>query len=74
MAKLTPFTSLSIIVPTINEAEFLPLLLADLNLYPYQYELIIVDVPSTSARKIKLNIDEEMNLYFSKQDARIYST
>ena len=37
-------------------------------------ELIIVDVPSTSARKIKLNIDEEMNLYFSKQDARIYST
>ena len=37
-------------------------------------ELIIVDVPSTSARKIKLNIDEEMNLYFAKQDARIYST
>ena len=37
-------------------------------------ELIIVDVPSTSARKIKLNIDEEMNLYFSKQDAHIYST
>ena len=37
-------------------------------------DLIIVDVPSISARKIKLNIDEEMNLYFSKQDARIYST
>ena len=37
-------------------------------------ELIIVDVPSASARKIKLVIDEEMNLYFSKQNARIYST
>ena len=36
-------------------------------------ELIIVDVPSANARKIKLVIDEEMNLYFSKQDARIYS-
>ena len=37
-------------------------------------ELIIVDVPSSSARKIKLATNEEMNLYFSKQDARIYST
>jgi len=37
-------------------------------------DLIIVDVPSASARKIQLAIDEEMNLYFSKQDARIYST
>ena len=35
--------------------------------------LIIVDVPSANARKIKLVINEEMNLYFSKQDARIYS-
>ena len=52
MAKLAPFTSLSIIVPTINEAEFLPLLLADLNLYPYQYELIIVDGGSTDLTKL----------------------
>ena len=37
-------------------------------------DLIIVDVPSSRARKIKLVINEEMNLYFSKQDARIYST
>ncbi|MDC0037361.1 putative 2-aminoethylphosphonate ABC transporter ATP-binding protein [Alphaproteobacteria bacterium] len=36
-------------------------------------ELIIVDVPSANARKIKLVIDKEINLYFSKQDARIYS-
>ena len=40
----------------------------------FSNELIIVDVPSANARKIKLNIDEEINLYFSKQDARIYST
>ena len=39
----------------------------------YTNELIIVDVPSASARKIKLAIDEEKNLYFSKEDARIYS-
>ena len=31
-------------------------------------------LPLKPERKIKLNIDEEMNLYFSKQDARIYST
>ena len=37
-------------------------------------DFIIVDVPSASARKIKLAINEKMNLYFSKQDARIYST
>ena len=37
-------------------------------------ELIIVDVPSDTARKIELGIYKEMNLYFSKEDARIYST
>ena len=37
-------------------------------------ELIIVDVPSATARKIELDINKEMNLYFSKEDARIYST
>ena len=37
-------------------------------------ELIIVDVPSSTARKIELDINKELNLYFSKEDARIYST
>jgi len=37
-------------------------------------DFIIVDVPSANARKLKLAIDQEMNLYFSKQDAHIYST
>ena len=37
-------------------------------------ELIIVDVPSSTARKIELDVNKEMNLYFSKEDARIYTT
>ncbi len=36
-------------------------------------DLIIVDVPSSNARKIKLAVNTEMNLFFSKEDARIYS-
>ena len=43
MAKLVTPIRLSIIVPTINEADCLPLLLADLNLYAYEFELIVVD-------------------------------
>ena len=37
-------------------------------------ELIIVDVPSAIAKKVELENNKEMNLYFSKEDARIYST
>ena len=37
-------------------------------------QLIIVDVPSSTARKIELDMNKELNLYFSKEDARIYST
>ena len=36
-------------------------------------ELIIVDVPSSNAKKINMDINNEMSLYFSKEDARIYS-
>ena len=36
-------------------------------------DLIIVDVPSSNARKIKLAVNTEMNLFFLKEDARIYS-
>ena len=65
----------NVVLATIKEIEFLGsfqrVYFEAVNLTD---DLIIVDVPSISARKIKLNIDEEMNLYFSKQDARIYST
>ena len=43
MAKLQKFPTLSIIIPTLNEAIHLPLLLADLNAWPYELELKIVD-------------------------------
>ena len=36
-------------------------------------DLIIVDVPSSNARKIKQTVNMEMDLFFSKEDARIYS-
>ena len=43
MARLQKFPTLSIIIPTLNEAIHLPLLLADLNAWPYDFELNIVD-------------------------------
>ena len=52
MAKVIPNIRLSIIVPTLNEASFLPLLLADLNLCSYEYEIIIIDGGSTDSTKL----------------------
>ncbi len=43
MARSQRFPSLSIIIPTLNEAIHLPLLLADLNAWPNDFEIIIVD-------------------------------
>ena len=43
MARSQKIPALSIIIPTLNEADHLPLLLADLNEWPYNFELIIVD-------------------------------
>tara|TARA_Y100001968_G_C19291606_1_gene684503 strand:+ start:153 stop:857 length:705 start_codon:yes stop_codon:yes gene_type:complete len=43
MARLQKFPTFSIIIPTLNEAIHLPLLLADLNAWPYDYDLKIVD-------------------------------
>ncbi len=43
---------LSIIIPTINEAERLPLLLADINFYPHQFELIISDCKSSDLTEL----------------------
>ena len=64
MANLATPSRLSIIVPTINEADFLPLLLADLNLYTYEFELIIVDGGSTDLTKFiaKLGCAKIINL------------
>ena len=43
MARLQKLPNLSIIIPTLNEASRLPLLFADLNVWPYDFDLTIVD-------------------------------
>ncbi len=43
MVRSQKIPTLSIIIPTLNEALHLPLLLSDLNAYPNDFELIIVD-------------------------------
>jgi len=43
MARLQKFPTLSIIIPTLNEASHLPLLFSDLNEWPYTFDLTIVD-------------------------------
>jgi len=65
----------NVILATIKEIEFLgSFQRVYFEAKSLTNDLILVDVPSASARKVKLAIDEEMKLYFSKQDARIYST
>ena len=43
MARLQKLPTLSIIIPTLDEASHLPLLLADLNAWPYEFDMTIVD-------------------------------
>jgi len=43
MVRLQKLPTLSIIIPTLNEASHLPLLFADLNAWPYDCDLTIVD-------------------------------
>ncbi len=47
MVRSQKFPTLSIVIPTLNEANHLPLLFADLNAWPYNFDLIIVDGGST---------------------------
>ena len=43
MARSKNLPTLSIIIPTLDEASHLPLLIADLNVWPYECDLKIVD-------------------------------
>ena len=43
MARSKKFPTLSIIIPTLDEENHLPLLLADLKAWPYNFDLTIVD-------------------------------
>ena len=47
MVRSKKFSNLSIIIPTLNEAIHLPLLLSDINASPHNFELTIVDGGST---------------------------
>ena len=49
MARSQKFPTLSIIIPTLNEANHLPLLFSDLNTWPYTFDLTIVDGGSTDS-------------------------
>ncbi len=46
MVKINNNKKLSIICPTLNEAKRLPLLIADVNLWPYKIDLQIIDAGS----------------------------
>ena len=46
MERIKSSLSLSIVIPTYNEAKNLPLLIADLNLWPYPLEIFICDANS----------------------------
>ena len=59
---------------SINEIEFL----GSFQRFYFQSKLIsnetiIMDIPSSSARKIQLSVGDEKNLYFSAIDTKVYS-
>ena len=71
MARLQKFPTLSIIIPTLNEAIHLPLLIADLNAWPYNFELIIVDGGSTDLT-ISIAKIQGLDIIKSPQKSRGY--
>ena len=71
MAKSEKFPALSIIIPTLNEAIHLPLLLSDLNAWPYEIDLIIIDGGSTDLTLSIANI-HGVNIIQSLQKNRGY--
>ena len=71
MAGLQKFPNLTIIIPTLNEASHLPLLLADLNAWPYDFELTIVDGGSTDLT-ISIAQIEGVNIIKSNKKSRGY--
>ncbi len=52
MARLISTPTLSIIIPCLNEAKRLPLLLADINLWPHNSEILIIDAGSNDRTEL----------------------
>jgi len=71
MARLQKFPTLSIIIPTLNEESHLPLLLADLNSKPYDFDLTIVDGGSVDLT-ISIAKIQRVNIINSTQQNRGY--
>ncbi len=49
MESMKPLPHLSVIIPTMNEAQTLPLLLADLKKWPIPLEILVIDSMSSDA-------------------------
>ena len=71
MARLHKLPSLTVIIPTLNEALHLPLLLADLNQWPYDFEIIIIDGGSKDLT-ISIAQIQGINVINSHQNNRGY--
>ena len=71
MARLQKLPTLSIIIPTLDEASHLPLLLADLNAWPYDLDLAIVDGGSKDLT-ISIAKMQGVNIIKSLQKSRGY--
>ena len=71
MARLQKLPTLTIIIPTLNEALHLPLLLADLNQWPYDFEIIIIDGGSKDLT-ISIAQIQGINVINSHQNNRGY--
>ena len=71
MARLQKLPTLAIIIPTLNEALHLPLLLADLNQWPHDFEIIIVDGGSKDLT-ISIAQIQGVNVIKSHQENRGY--
>jgi len=71
MDRLQKFPSLSIIIPTLNEANHLPLLFADLNAWPYDLDLKIVDGGSKDLT-VSISQIQGVNIIKSLKQSRGY--
>ena len=66
MANINIYKKLSIIIPTLNEAKTLPLLLADLQPYQNSCEIIVVDGGSSDLTTLIAKLWGTKIIYSSK--------
>ena len=69
MEKLNSVPTLTVVIPTINEANRLPLLIADLNNWPYKIDINIVDGGSSDQTQLVARLSG-CNVFRSPQKNR----